>query len=290
MFRKLSILFISICLCSRSLPLPAQQASALKDVVSDQYVERIEEDKLNDIEKNAKLSGLDQYSHFLSEEELVDISSNNSSQSFVLALNSEVLYLRIPIFHVKTSAQVHRALMTALQKGKFKAVIIDLRGNRGGLLNAAIEVSDEFVKNGMLASTKGRQDNSNLVFVAKPGGLAEQLQVAVLIDKTSASAAELLAGILRVKLGAPLIGQNSFGKSAVQSQISLASGSQLKLTTAYYYFSDNTTVSKTGLVPNVLVSTWQLWRYPPFTISNTQDSASRLNPLMIKSIDTLQKQ
>lgn len=290
MYRKLSILFFLFALCSRSTPLIAQQNSELTEAVRDQYVEKIDDAELKKIEENSQLSDLDQYSHFLSEKELIDVSSKSGSQSFALALNSEVLYVRIPIFHVKTTPQVHQALKSALQKGNFKAVIIDLRGNRGGLLNAAIEVSDEFVKQGILASTKGRQDSSNLVFLAKPGGLAEELQVAVLMDNTTASAAELLAGILRVERSAPLIGQHSFGKSAVQSQIHLNSGEQLKLTTAYYYFSDHTTVSKTGLVPNVPVSSWQLWRYPPFTITNTQDSESRLNPLMEKSMDAIHPQ
>ena len=287
MNRILLIGLITICLCCGALPLSAQQNSTLKDAVRDQYLDKIDEDGLSQIESSANLSNLDPYSHFLTEKELVDVSSLAAFQSFALPLNDRVLYLRIPVFHAKTASQVHQALTSALQNAKFNALIIDLRGNKGGLLNAAIEVADEFIKDGMLASTKGRQDISNLIFLGKSAGLAEELKVAVIIDKNTASAAELLAGILSINAAAPLIGQNSYGKSAVQSKIHLQSGGQLKLTTAYYYFSDGSTVNQTGLVPNVPISSWQLWLYPPLQNELANNPEDLLNPLLKKAINSI---
>ncbi|MBP6299686.1 MAG: hypothetical protein KA365_04700 [Arenimonas sp.] len=287
MNRILLMALIIIYLCSGVLPLSAQQNSTLKDAVRDQYLEKIDEDGLSQIENSANLSSLDPYSHFLTEKELVDVSELAAFQPFALPISDRILYLRIPVFHAKTAYQVHQALTIALQNTKFKAVIIDLRGNKGGLLNAAIEVADEFIKEGKLASTKGRQDISNLIFLGKSAGLAEELKVAVIIDKNTASAAELLAGILRINAAAPLIGQNSYGKSAVQSQIHLQSGGQLKLTTAYYYFSDGSTVSQTGLIPNVQISPWQLWRYPPLINALAKQPEDLLNPLLKKAINSI---
>lgn len=287
MNRILLMALIIIYLCSGVLPLSAQQNSTLKDAVRDQYLEKIDEDGLSQIENSANLSSLDPYSHFLTEKELVDVSELAAFQPFALPISDRILYLRIPVFHAKTAYQVHQALTIALQNTKFKAVIIDLRGNKGGLLNAAIEVADEFIKEGKLASTKGRQDISNLIFLGKSAGLAEELKVAVIIDKNTASAAELLAGILRINVAAPLIGQNSYGKSAVQSQIHLQSGGQLKLTTAYYYFSDGSTVSQTGLIPNVQISPWQLWRYPPLINALAKQPEDLLNPLLKKAINSI---
>ena len=105
------------------------------------------------------------------------------------------------------------------------------------------------------------------MFLAKPGGLAEAKKIVVLIDKQTASAAELLAGILRTNNDAVILGQNSYGKSAVQSQIALENGESIKLTTAVYYFSDGKTVADSGLIPDIPVSSWRLWRYPPADIS-----------------------
>lgn len=287
MNRILLIGLITICLCCGALPASAQENSTLKEAVRNQYLDKIDEDGLSQIENSANLSSLDPYSHFLTEQELLDVSALAAFQSFALPINNRVLYLRIPIFHAKTALQVHQALTFALQNTKFEAVIIDLRGNKGGLLNAAIEVADEFIKEGMLASTKGRQDISNLIFLGKSTGLAEELKVAVIIDKNTASAAELLAGILSINAAAPLLGQNSYGKSAVQSQIHLQSGGQLKLTTAYYYFSDETTVSQTGLVPTVPISSWQLWLYPPLLNGFAKDPEDLLNPLLKKAINSI---
>lgn len=122
------------------------------------------------------------------------------------------------------------------------------------------------------------------MFLAKPGGLAENAKIVVLIDKQTASAAELLAGILRTNKHSLILGQNSYGKSAVQSQIALNNGESIKLTTAVYYFSDSKTVAETGLVPDISISAWRLWLYPPADIS---ESRLLSNSLLEQAADLL---
>jgi C-terminal processing protease CtpA/Prc len=276
----LTLLVLSIC----STALNAQSEPTLESAVRDQYVDAIDEQKLREIANSDSLLELDEYSHFLSKNELIDISNKRGAESFVIPLSKQVLYMRIPIFHAKTSSQIHRALEVALRQTYATYIVVDLRDNSGGLLNAAIEVADEFVSNGTLATTKGRIDTVNLVFLAKPNGLLESKKVAVLINKNTASAAELLAGILKFNANACILGQNSFGKSAVQTQIPLNNGGELSLTTAVYYFSNNQTVGRQGLKPDFSISTWQLWRNPPYTIDQAPNVEWLQNSLIEKSI------
>jgi hypothetical protein len=263
----------------------AQEPPTLKEAVRDQYVDAMDENELDALDGAAPFSGMDAYSHFLSAQELQDGSVAVDSAAFARDLGAGALYLRIPVFHVKTSSQV-RLQLSAAMKTPVKTVVIDLRGNRGGLLNAAIEVADEFIAAGELARTKGRQDSSNLVFLARPGGLAERVDMAVLVDKRTASAAELLAGILRTNAGARLIGQNTYGKSAVQTQIHLKDGGALSLTTASFFFSDGRTVGSQGLTPDIAFSTWRLWRHPPLGIHETGQGMAVRNALLGDAVNS----
>ncbi|MBP7981842.1 MAG: hypothetical protein KAY90_02500 [Arenimonas sp.] len=259
----------------------AQESPTLKEAVRDQYVDAMDENELDVLDGAAPFSGMDAYSHFLSAQELRDGSVAIDSAAFVRSLGAGALYLRIPVFHVKTSAQVRQQLSAMMKTPEVKTVVIDLRGNRGGLLNAAIEVADEFIDDGELATTKGRQDNANLVFLAKPGGLAERVDIAVLVDKRTASAAELLAGILRTNAGARLLGENTFGKSAVQTQIRLKDGGALSLTTATFFFSDGRTVGSQGLSADIPLSAWRLWRNPPVSIQSGERRLLTRDPVLV---------
>ncbi len=278
-----------LALCLFGVGVCAQEAPTLKEAVRDQYVDVVEDDALKKLDGDAPLSELDGYSHFLSEKELKDVSASADSEAFVQRINAEALYLRIPVFHVKTATQAHAALAAAMNNAQIKTIVLDLRGNRGGLLNAAIEVADEFIASGELASTKGRQDSSNLVFLAKQGGLAEGQRIAVIIDNKTASAAELLAGILSKNAHAVLIGQQSFGKSAVQTHIQLKNGEALSLTTATYYFSDGSVLSHHGLIPAIKISNWTLSRHPPLvqsSLNNAHNSNSRFLQRMVNALDS----
>lgn len=241
----------------------SQDNPDLESAVRDNYVEEVEAARLADVQDSGSLQPLDAYSHYMSPQELRDLSAAPSAAAFAMALPGNGVYLRIPVFHAKTAGQVHQAVQALLAQGPVSKVILDLRGNPGGLLNAAVEVADEFVERGTLAETSGRSDTANLVFLAKPGGLLAGRPVAVLIDAKTASAAELLAGILALNGNALLVGRNSFGKSAVQSQIALDNGTALSLTTAHYRFSDGNTVDPEGLVPGIALPKWAMRRKPP---------------------------
>ena len=284
---KLNFFKGTLAACIFSAAVCAQEAPTLKEAVRDQYIDEMEEDALKKLDSNEPLSDLDGYSHFLSEKELKDVSLSADSEAFVQVINADALYLRIPVFHVKTATQVHQTLLAALKVTAVKTIVIDLRGNRGGLLNAAIEVADEFIADGKLASTHGRQDSSNLVFLAKPGGPAEGKRLAILIDDKTASAAELLAGILRTNARAYLIGQRSFGKSAVQTQINLKNGEALSLTTASYYFSDGSVLHHHGLEPDKRISNWTLNRHPPLTQASARKLVSRTNKFLQNVVNKL---
>jgi C-terminal processing protease CtpA/Prc len=240
-----------------------QEPPDLKTTVRDNYVEEIEAARLAEVQESGSLQPLDAYSHFMSPQELRDLSETSSAAAFAIALPGQGVYIRIPVFHAKTAGQVHQAVQSVLAQGPISKVVLDLRGNRGGLLNAAVEVADEFVVQGRIAETIGRTDTANLVFLAKPGGLLSGRHVAVLIDAKTASAAELLAGILQRNDDAVLLGRNSFGKSAVQSQFALENGESLSLTTAYYRFSDGSTIGPEGLVPETVLPKWAMRRKPP---------------------------
>lgn len=241
----------------------------LKSAVRDNYVEEVATDRLADVEESGSLQPLDAYSHFMTPQELRDLSVSPNYAAFAIALPENGIYIRIPVFHSKTASQVNQGVALVLAQGPISRVVLDLRGNRGGLLNAAVEVADEFIDQGTLAKTFGRNPTSNLVFLAKPVGLLTGRRVAVLIDAKTASAAELLAGILAMNDNAVLVGRNSFGKSAVQSQFALENGELLSLTTAYYRFSDGSTVGPRGLVPEIILPKWAMRRKPPLATSIT---------------------
>lgn len=274
MTTPIRFLISAIVLCSFSAAVAAQEAPTLEEAVRDQYVDAMAADALKQLESDTPLSGLDAYSHFLTEKELADSSSSAEARAFSARIGANALYLRIPVFHVKTSNQVRYALSEALLNPAVEIILIDLRGNRGGLLNAAVEVADEFVASGVIASTKGRQEQSNLLFLAKPDGLAENKHLLVLTDKNTASAAELLAGILRINGQAQLMGQNTYGKSAVQTHIQLKNGEALSLTTATYYFSDGSVVHSHGLAPDIKIPAWKLKRHPPLAFSPSNQVAA----------------
>jgi C-terminal processing protease CtpA/Prc len=275
------VIFLNVFLMIAFAEASAQDNPDLKSAVRDNYVEEVATERLADVEESGSLQPLDAFSHFMTPQELKDLSVSPSYAAFAITLPGNGIYIRIPVFHGKTVAQVNQGVAMVLTQGPIDKVVLDLRGNRGGLLNAAVEVADEFVGQGTLAKTSGRTDTANLVFLAKPAGLLTGRRVAVLIDAKTASAAELLAGILALNGNAVLVGRNSFGKSAVQSQFALENGESLSLTTAYYRFSDGSTVGPTGLVPGIVLPKWAMRRKPPLATS-INDKETLLHDYAVK--------
>lgn len=145
-------------------------------------------------------------------------------------------YIRLSSFTDRAGAEVKNALQSLEAKGKLKGVILDLRGNPGGLLNEAINVANVFIdKNREIVSTKGKTDEWNKLYYTLNDAVDTKLNMVVLADGGSASAAEIVSGSLQDYDRAVIIGQKTFGKGLVQSTHSLPYGAKLKVTTAKYY-------------------------------------------------------
>ena len=158
-----------------------------------------------------------------------------SVRSFLLEKNYG--YIRISTFQSRTSQQLLQSLndLAETNKGKLSGLILDLRNNPGGVLNAAAEVADLFIEEGLLIYTKGRVKNSYFEFKATPGDKMQGAPIIVLINEGSASASEIVAGALQDHKRAILIGTRSFGKGSVQSIQELRNGGAVKFTTARYF-------------------------------------------------------
>lgn len=166
-------------------------------------------------------------------------------------------YFRISAFQGDTELEFRRQwqnLQSAAPGVKTKGVVLDLRSNPGGLVNAAVEVADAFLPETVVVSTKGRNALANSVYYSKPGEQFGNIPVAVLIDAGSASASEILAGALQDHKRATIIGSRSFGKGSVQNIIRLDNGDAFKITTARYYTPNDRSIQAQGIVPDVLLS------------------------------------
>ena len=165
-------------------------------------------------------------------------------------------YLRIANFQTDTGPQVLRqlrALNAQAEGGQLAGLVLDLRSNPGGLLNAAVEAADAFLDEGLIVRTKGRLAYSNASFHAKPGDLLKGAPVVVLVDAGTASAAEVMAGALRDHQRALLMGSRTFGKGSVQTVVPLENGDSVKLTTARYYTPRGRSIQARGLRPDEVI-------------------------------------
>ena len=165
-------------------------------------------------------------------------------------------YLRIANFQSDTGPQVLRqlrALNAQAEGGQLAGLVLDLRSNPGGLLNAAVEAADAFLDDGLIVRTKGRLAYSNASFHAKPGDLLKGAPMVVLVDAGTASAAEVLAGALRDHRRALLMGSRTFGKGSVQTVVPLENGDSIKLTTARYYTPRGRSIQARGIRPDEVI-------------------------------------
>lgn len=165
-------------------------------------------------------------------------------------------YFRISAFQGDTGLEFRRqwqALKTTAGALPVRGVLIDLRSNPGGLVNAAVEVADEFLPDVKVVSTQGRNPLANSQYFSKVGESFTGVPVAVLQDAGSASASEILAGALQDHKRALIIGSRSFGKGSVQNVIRLDNGDAFKLTTARYYTPNGRSIQAQGIVPDRLL-------------------------------------
>ena len=162
-------------------------------------------------------------------------------------------YLRISQFSETTGPDIANALRALVEQagGRLRGLVLDLRNNPGGVLDAAVEVSDAFLENGIIVTAEGRSKESRFRMDATAGDLTLGAPIVVLVNEGSASASEIVAGALRDNGRAKLIGQRTFGKGSVQTVMPLSDGQALKLTTSRYYTPSGVSIHESGIEPDV---------------------------------------
>ena len=172
-------------------------------------------------------------------------------------LEGDFGYLRISTFNENTGRELTQTIARLkTEKPGLKGFVLDLRNNGGGLLTAAIDVSDAFLERGEIVSQRGRKPEQIERYAAKPGDLTNGLPLVVLINYGSASASEIVAGALKDHQRATLVGLTSFGKGSVQTVIPLSGGRDgaLSITTARYYTPSGASIQKIGITPDLEVA------------------------------------
>ena len=168
-------------------------------------------------------------------------------------IDKKIGYLRLKAFNNNSSIQLNEKISKFEQKEKPIGYILDLRNNPGGLLTQAINVSDFFLSNGEIVSTKGRRLIENRRFFAKKGDKVKGKPIIVLINGGSASASEIVAGALKDHKRAIILGENTYGKGSVQSIIPLSDGGGIRITVSKYYLPSGDSISEVGVAPDILI-------------------------------------
>lgn len=172
-------------------------------------------------------------------------------------------YVRISQFTSTTGKNLDDELAKLKKDTTLKGLVLDLRNNPGGLLTAAVDVSDEFLQKGTIVSIKGRDPDSNRSFDATPGDLLDGKPLVVLINGGSASAAEIVAGALQDQKRGILLGEKSFGKGSVQTILPLQNDSAIKITTARYFTPSGRSIQAEGIVPDIAVEPVKISKLDP---------------------------
>jgi len=169
----------------------------------------------------------------------------------------DIAYIRLAAFNEETDRGLEKAVRELKKEigPSLKGYVIDLRNNPGGLLDQAVQVSDDFLQKGEIVSTRGRHPEDTLRYDAKAGDITDGKPVVVLVNGGTASASEIVAGALQDHKRATVIGMTSFGKGSVQTIIPLGEGGgALRLTTARYYTPSGRSIQAEGIVPNIAVA------------------------------------
>jgi len=169
-------------------------------------------------------------------------------------INGSIGYIRLTSFNDNSSDQIEKQIKKLKKNKNLNSFILDLRNNPGGLLSQAIKISDFFLENGEIVSTKSRKKSENRKWFAKKGDITDGKTLLVLINYGSASASEIVAGALKDHKRAIIVGENSFGKGSVQSIIPLKNRGAIRLTVAKYYLPSGKSISEVGVRPDIEVN------------------------------------
>ena len=181
--------------------------------------------------------------------EVIEVQSVKSK-----LIDNNIGYIRLTSFNVNSSNQIKEKIAVLNKYKNLKSYILDLRNNPGGLLSQAIKISDFFLENGEIVSTKSRKVSENRKWFAKKGDLTNGKTLIVLINYGSASASEIVAGALKDHKRAIILGENSYGKGSVQSIIPLKNRGAIRLTIAKYYLPSGKSISEVGVTPDIEVA------------------------------------
>jgi carboxyl-terminal processing protease len=169
-------------------------------------------------------------------------------------IDGNIGYIRLTSFNDNSSQQIKKEIKKLKDNKNLKAYILDLRNNPGGLLTQAIRITDFFLENGEIVSTKSRKKNENRRWFAKKGDITKGKTLLVLINYGSASASEIVAGALKDHKRAIILGENSYGKGSVQSIIPLKNKGAIRLTVSKYYLPSGKSISEVGVKPDIEVN------------------------------------
>ena len=202
----------------------------------------------SDIEITVRRKGVKKSIIYTITREIIKIESVKSKY-----IDDSIGYLRLTAFNENSGDQIKNKIKEFNKKKDLKGYILDLRNNPGGLLSQAIKITDYFLENGEIVSTKGRKASENRKFFARKGDLTNGKTLIVLINYGSASASEIVAGALKDHKRAILVGENSYGKGSVQSVIPLKNKGAIRLTISKYYLPSGESISEVGVTPDIEV-------------------------------------
>jgi len=200
------------------------------------------------IEITVRRKGLKKAKIFKIIREIIEVKSVISK-----VVDNKVGYLRLRAFNENSSNQLKKEISKIEKNKKMVGYILDLRNNPGGLLSQAVKISDFFLDNGEIVSTRGRKKRENRKFFAKKGDKIDGKPLIVLINNGSASASEIVAGALQDQKRAILLGETTFGKGSVQSIIPLKNRGAIRLTISKYYLPSGKSISEVGVMPDIRV-------------------------------------
>jgi len=202
----------------------------------------------SEIEITIRRIGVKKSLNFIIVREIIKVASVKSKIK-----NNDVGYLRLTSFNENSSSQIKAKIKEFRKSGKIKKYILDLRNNPGGLLSQAIKISDFFLEDGEIVSTKSRKSSENRKWFAKKGDIINGETLIILINYGSASASEIVAGALQDHKRAILIGESSYGKGSVQSVIPLQNKGAMRLTVSKYYLPSGVSISEVGVTPDIKI-------------------------------------
>ncbi len=217
-----------------------------KDMTLPEAVKRIRGPKGSEIKLTVTREGQEKPLDFKITRDVIPLRSVRHHK-----LTPMIGYVRISNFQSKTEPDLRSALKQLESEEPLEGLILDLRNNPGGLLDQAIKVSDLFIDQGLIVSTKGRDPNQNMEIFASKSDQSRSYPMVVLVNEGSASASEIVAGALQDNKRALVLGAKTFGKGSVQTILPLSDGSGLRLTTARYYTPGGRAIQLKGIIPDI---------------------------------------